>query len=124
MTKKAFYSDDEDESGEEEYVPELGAEKGSVFAEPDADHNLDPDHKLILRSSTALLKSRNAGVVVAVCTLHYYCGTRGSQSNIQIGKALVRILRNQKEIQYVVLNTIKTIAQVRALILIKFACVL
>ena len=55
-----------------------------VFAE--ADHNLDPDHKLIIKSSTPLLKSRNTGVVVAVCSLHFYCGSRNAQSNIQIGK--------------------------------------
>jgi AP-3 complex subunit beta len=85
VVKKAFYSDDEDESGDELEL-EKGAEKGSVFSQPEADHNLDPDHKLILKSSTPLLKSRNTGVVVAVCSLHFYCGSRNAQSNIQIGK--------------------------------------
>jgi len=119
VTKKAFYSDDEDESGEEHEV-EHGAEKGSVFARPEADHNLDVDHKLIIKSSSPLLKSRNSGVVVAVCTLHFYCGSQSPQSNVQVGKALVRILRNQREIQYSVLTVINNMAQSQPSLFVSF----
>jgi AP-3 complex subunit beta len=79
VVKKAFYSDEEDESDEEDVQvgnahdrPELG----SVFTGADAETegDLDPDHRLALRSSLPLLKSRNSGVVLGVCALHYYCG--------------------------------------------------
>jgi AP-3 complex subunit beta len=75
--------------------------------------NLDPDHRLILRSCIPLLKSRNSAVVLAVASIHFYCGGRGSAADVQIGKALVRILRNQREIQYVLLSSIVTMAQER-----------
>lgn len=119
VVKKAFYSDDEDESGEEHEV-DIGAEKGSVFAKAEADHNLDVDHKLIIKSSSPLLKSRNSGVVVAVCILHFYCGSQSPQSNLQIGKALVRILRNPREIQYSVLTAINTMAQSQPSLFVSF----
>ena len=118
VVKKAFYSDEEDESDEEDVQvgnasdrPELG----SVFTGADAETegDLDPDHRLALRSSLPLLKSRNSGVVLGVCALHYYCGPQGLATTQQIGKALVRILRNRREIQFVVLTCINTMAQQR-----------
>ena len=73
-------------------------ELGSVFTGGDADNegDLDPDHRLALRSSLPLLKSRNSGVVLGVCALHYYCGAQGLATTQQVGKALVRILRNRR----------------------------
>ena len=120
VIKKAFYSDEEDEEAEEEIVVKnddssnffsstAGADKGISDA-ADSD-SLDPDHRLLLRSSLPLLKSRNSGVVLGVCQLHYYCGQMLDATSQQIGKALVRILRNRREIQYVVLTCINTIAQ-------------
>jgi AP-3 complex subunit beta len=107
--KKAFYSDEEDESGEEEAdmwndiqntqtqiqnthtqntnthnmrdVPEVG----SLFTGDDTEGDLDPDHRLALKSSLPLLKSRNAAVVLAVCSLHFYCGTQSVATAQQIG---------------------------------------
>ena len=76
----------------------------------DIESELDADHRLILKSSLPLLKSRNSGVVLGVCALHYYCGTRALSVFQQIGKALVRILRGHREVQFVVLKTIKLIA--------------
>ncbi len=70
-------------------------------------------HRLILRSSQPLLKSRNSGVVLGVCMLHYYCGSHNTSITQQIGKSLVRILRDRREIQYVVLNSINTMAHER-----------
>ena len=93
-----------------------GAETGSVFTSGgtlETEGDLDPDHRLVLRSSLPLLKSRNSGVVLAVCALHYYCGSQNSATSSQIGKSLVRILRNMREIQYVVLTCISTMAQER-----------
>lgn len=87
VVKKAFYSDEEDESAEEEqivyptYSPTRTTNNTNTnnntnnTVELDDDEHLTADHKLLLKSSLPLLKSRNAGVVQAVCTLHYYCGT-------------------------------------------------
>lgn len=115
VVKRAFYSDEEDESDEEIVADDHRPEIGSVFTgnEMEIDGELDPDHRLILKSSLPLLKSRNAGVVLGVCTLHHYCGTQGNQTMQQIGKALVRILRNKREVQYVVLHSINSMAKER-----------
>lgn len=61
----------------------------------------------LCRCSLPLLKSRNSGVVLAVCTTHYYCGSRTSTTMTQVAKAMLRILRNRREIQFVVLDAIK-----------------
>lgn len=74
---------------------------------------LDEDHRLLLRSSIPLLKSRNSAVVLAVATLHYYCGTLSVATSTLIGKSLVRIMRSQREIQYVVLSVIASMAASR-----------
>lgn len=108
-----------DESGDEEMVT-VKAEKGSVFSQTDADPDLDPDHRLILRSSTPLLKSRNAGVVLGVCSLHFYCGSKNQAVELQVGKALIRILRNHREIQYVVLHAISNMAYIQPSLFVSF----
>ena len=61
------------------------------------------------RCSLPLLKSRNSGVVLAVCTTHYYCGSRTGSTMNQVAKAMVRILRNRREIQFVVLDAIRSV---------------
>lgn len=119
IVRKAFYSDEEDEEDEEEVeVQKISLpEKGSIFsALNDIEGDLDPDHRLVLRSAFPLLKSRNSGVVLGVCALHYYCSAQGDRNNQQVGKALVRILRNHREIQYVVLTSIHTMARDRPVI--------
>ncbi len=82
-----------------------GAIVGGVAV--DEDDGLDEDHRLLLRSSLPLLKSRNAGVVLGVCSLHYYCGVADIKSRSSIGKAMVRIYHDRREIQFVVLNSIR-----------------
>ncbi len=125
VVRKAFYSDEEDESTEEDYeerVPyaaSIGPSNGgppggsSLLSELKSDHlqnDLDSDLSLLLNMSLPLLKSRNAGVVLGVCALHYYCSPLGPTRAEQIGKALARILRSSREIQYVVLEAIKPMA--------------
>lgn len=68
-------------------------------------------HGIFCRCSLPLLKSRNSGVVLAVCTCHYYCGSRTGSTMNQVAKAMVRILRNRREIQFVVLNSIRWVVQ-------------
>ena len=127
VVKKGFYSDEEDESTDEEvYVEEAvgtsltlagvlrdrnagGGMVGGVNMAADEDDQLHEDHRLLLRSSLPLLKSRNSGVVLAVCSLHYYCGVASVKVRSALGKALVRIHRDRREIQYVVLTSIRTL---------------
>ena len=45
---------------------------------------LDPDHRLALKSSQPLLKSRNAGVVLGVCSLHYTSGPLDASISQQV----------------------------------------
>ncbi|EQC31352.1 hypothetical protein SDRG_10954 [Saprolegnia diclina VS20] len=138
--KKAFYSDEDEDpkakgsnnnkgynaspfmlggggasSSQREYMPSVG----SVFRSTDVasgiggGEELDEDHRLLLRSSIPLLKSRNSAVVLSVSTLHYYCGTQSTATCTLLGKSLVRIMRNQREIQYVVLSVIASMATAR-----------
>lgn len=156
VVKKGFYSDEEDESVEEDVddpyysiisggniarslrespvmgSPSGGANKlffrdnanapihgngeqnGSVSAiatDDDEDGDLDEDHKLLLHSSLPLLKSRNSAVVLAACSLHYHCGIASVKIRTALGKALVRIHRDRREIQYIVLVAIRTLVQ-------------
>lgn len=129
VVKKGFYSDEEDGSTEEEVfvgvngnlsssvvgalrqtgVNGTGAGPSNMEMEADEDSELHEDHRLLLRSSLPLLKSRNSGVVLAVCSLQYYCGVASIKVRSSLGKALVRIHRDRREIQYVVLTSIKTL---------------
>jgi len=82
-----------------------------IKEEDEDDHaSLDADHKMLLQASLPLLKSRNAGVVLAVCSLQYYCGVASIRIRSAIGKSLVRIYHDRREIQYIVLRSIKTLA--------------
>lgn len=145
VVRKAFYSDEEDESSEgENLIPHaamLASKTQSVASSMrqrnvlgfgggisgvdgnygphgvggvadatgavDEDSELDEDHRLLLRSSLPLLKSRNSGVVLGVCSLHYYCGVASIKIRSALGKALVRIYHDRREIQFVVLNSIR-----------------
>lgn len=127
VVQRGFYSDEEDESGEEEVYedPPIGSTLSTamrqrnilglpgvapttvVNMDAEEDLDLDEDHKTLLRSATPLLKSRNAGVVLGVCSLLYYCGVSSVKTRSAIGKALVRIHRGRREIQYVVLTSIR-----------------
>ncbi|EED95965.1 beta subunit of clathrin adaptor protein AP3, partial [Thalassiosira pseudonana CCMP1335] len=88
-----------------------GVETEIARFDDDEDNDLDEDHKLLLDSSFSLLKSRNSAVVLAVCSLHYYCGIASIKIRTALGKALVRIHRDRREIQYVVLVSIRTLVQ-------------
>jgi hypothetical protein len=90
----------------------IGSEINNMDGSGDDDmKHLDPDHQLLLTSSMPLLKSRNAGVVLSVCSLHYYCGISSIRARSAMGKALVRIHRGRREIQYVVLTSIRVLVQ-------------
>ncbi|CDH59483.1 ap-3 complex subunit beta-1 [Lichtheimia corymbifera JMRC:FSU:9682] len=93
---KNFYSDsgsDEDEKSVDDIV------------------ELDLDHELLLKSCIPLLQSRNSGVVLAVARLFYHLAPAAEAQ--KIGKPLVRLLRNHRELQYVVLKNISVMAATR-----------
>ncbi|CAG8581681.1 13380_t:CDS:10 [Ambispora leptoticha] len=94
--KKAFYSDEDSDSSQELY---------------DKTYILDPDHELLLRSCSSLLQSRNSGVVLSVVKIYYHLAP--SAEAYKLGKPLVRLLRTHREIQYVVLANIATMATQR-----------
>jgi len=112
VVKKGFYSDEEDDSTDEEVVytepanipPASNKAKDADDLEDD---HLDSDHRLLLHSSLPLLKSRNSAVVLGVCSLHYYCGVASIKVRTALGKALVRIHHGRRELQYSVLNAIR-----------------
>lgn len=83
----------------------------AIAIDDDEDGDLDEDHKLLLQSSLPLLKSRNSAVVLAACSLHYHCGIASVKIRSALGKALVRIHRDRREIQYIVLVAIRTLVQ-------------
>ncbi|KAG5899451.1 hypothetical protein JTB14_015304 [Gonioctena quinquepunctata] len=70
--------------------------------------SLDPDHRLLLRSTRPLLQSRNAAVVMSVAQLYHHASPR-SESMIA-AKSLVRFLRSHVEVQSVILNAIASIS--------------
>ncbi|KAJ8926924.1 hypothetical protein NQ314_020776 [Rhamnusium bicolor] len=70
--------------------------------------SLDPDHRLLLRSTRPLLQSRNAAVVMAVAQLYHHASPKSE--NPLAAKALVRLLRSHIEVQSVVLNAIASIS--------------
>ena len=104
-----------DHDEEEEDEDDDGSQSdpnGAIFSDSDPDADLDEDHRLLLKSALPLLKSRNAGVVLAVCKLYFYCGFHCPRRNAQVGKSLVRILRSSREVQYVALSVILELARV------------
>lgn len=108
--KAAFYSDDEDD-GEDRPAQSAPTVIQPIVHDSLQEEELDDDHSLLLRTSLPLLKSRNSAVVLAVASLHYYC--MPSANGQLLAKALVRILRNAREVQCVVLQSILVIARER-----------
>jgi AP-3 complex subunit beta len=139
VVKEGFYSDEEDASTEEEvYVDELNGpslplaaamrqrnilglagpdgtktvrQSSNVLFSTQEDTELAEDHQRLLHAAMPLLKSRNAGVVLATCSLQYYCGISSIQVRAAMGRALVRIHRDCREIQYVVLTAIRDLVK-------------
>lgn len=96
----AFYSEDED--GETLESSKKPTSSGVV------DYDLDNDHRLLLRSAQPLLQSRNSSVVMAVASLFFHLAPPVELG--KVAKAMIRLLRSHREIQYVVLKNIATMA--------------
>lgn len=91
--EKAFYDSDSEEK------------KDQVKARP---YVMDPDHRLLLRNTKPLLQSRNTAVVMSVAQLYWHLAPK-HEVNI-VTKSLVRLLRSNREVQYIVLQNIATMS--------------
>ncbi|XP_063981472.1 AP-3 complex subunit beta-2 isoform X2 [Diachasmimorpha longicaudata] len=70
--------------------------------------SLDTDHRLLLRNTKPLLQSRNASVVMSVAQLYHHVSPR---TEVMVAaKALIRLLRNHREVQSIVLHCIASIS--------------
>ncbi|XP_008101130.2 AP-3 complex subunit beta-1 isoform X1 [Anolis carolinensis] len=92
--EKNFYESDEDHT-----------EKNQKENKP---YSMDQDHRLLIRNTKPLLQSRNAAVVMAVAQLYWHVAPK-SEAGI-VAKSLVRLLRSNREVQYVVLQNIATMS--------------
>ncbi|XP_050802832.1 AP-3 complex subunit beta-1 isoform X1 [Gopherus flavomarginatus] len=92
--EKDFYESDEEQR-----------EKDQKAKKPYA---MDPDHRLLIRNTKPLLQSRNAAVVMAVAQLYWHLAPK-SEAGI-VSKSLVRLLRSNREVQYIVLQNIATMS--------------
>uniref|UniRef100_A0A2K6U2U3 AP-3 complex subunit beta n=1 Tax=Saimiri boliviensis boliviensis TaxID=39432 RepID=A0A2K6U2U3_SAIBB len=92
--EKNFYESDDDQK-----------EKTDKRKKP---YTMDPDHRLLIRNTKPLLQSRNAAVVMAVAQLYWHISPK-SEAGI-ISKSLVRLLRSNREVQYIVLQNIATMS--------------
>ncbi|XP_067425202.1 AP-3 complex subunit beta-1 isoform X1 [Emydura macquarii macquarii] len=92
--EKDFYETDEEQK-----------EKDQKVKKPYA---MDPDHRLLIRNTKPLLQSRNAAVVMAVAQLYWHLAPK-SEAGI-VSKSLVRLLRSNREVQYIVLQNIATMS--------------
>lgn len=102
-TEKSFYGEedsDEDEKNDNE--------EGEVQRKP---YVMDQDHRLLLRSAKPLLQSRNAAVVMAVGQLYHHIAPRNEVG--LVAKAMVRLLRSHREVQWVVLSNVATMSAKR-----------
>eukprot|EP01027_Heterolobosea_sp_BB2_P001444 GEZU01002190.1.p1 GENE.GEZU01002190.1~~GEZU01002190.1.p1 ORF type:complete len:432 (-),score=117.87 GEZU01002190.1:58-1221(-) len=98
VKKTRFYSDDENSDEEqEEYIYNS--------------FDLDSDHKLLLKSTFPLLKSRNSAVVLAVASLYFHVAPTSEFAKVI--KSLLRISRGYRENQFIVLTNIATMAKTR-----------
>jgi AP-3 complex subunit beta len=99
--KTAFYnkkgaSDSEGDSsdGEDPYV-----------------YDMDGDHRLLLKSTTPLLQSRNSAVVLSIASLYFHVAPVSEFGTVV--KSLLRIARSSRESQFVILTNISSMAAER-----------
>eukprot|EP00090_Calanus_glacialis_P025590 TRINITY_DN4005_c0_g1_i1.p1 TRINITY_DN4005_c0_g1~~TRINITY_DN4005_c0_g1_i1.p1 ORF type:complete len:1074 (-),score=457.80 TRINITY_DN4005_c0_g1_i1:225-3446(-) len=92
--EREFYENSDDDDDEEDTAEEA--------AKPL--YKMDPDHRLLLRSTKPLLQSRNSSVVMATAQLYWHLAPK---PEVQlVAKSLVRLLRGHNEVQAIVLNSI------------------
>ncbi|XP_015275055.1 PREDICTED: AP-3 complex subunit beta-1 [Gekko japonicus] len=93
-SEKKFYESDDDQQEKNQKV--------------NKSYSMDLDHRLLIRNTKPLLQSRNAAVVMAVAQLYWHVAPI-SEAGI-VAKSLVRLLRSNREVQYIVLQNIATMS--------------
>ncbi|XP_071846020.1 AP-3 complex subunit beta-2-like isoform X2 [Apostichopus japonicus] len=102
--EKSFYGDEDSEEEEADEAKEDGEPARKPYL-------MDQDHRLLLRSAKPLLQSRNAAVVMAVGQLYHHIAPRNEVG--LVAKAMVRLLRSHREVQWVVLSNVATMSAKR-----------
>ncbi|KAM7534716.1 hypothetical protein Aperf_G00000107158 [Anoplocephala perfoliata] len=98
-------TEDSDEDGENS-----SKEKhlGEGVSSPEHAEMLRNDFRLLITGCRLLLLSHNAAVVLAVAQLFYHCAPKEEMPAVI--RALMRILRSTKEIEYVVLSNVASLS--------------
>ena len=108
-----FYSDDDDDDS----VTPSDASASESEEESEEEEvassapTLDDDHLLLLRQSQSLLHSPNAAVILSIATLHWFLAP--SQLCVTVMPALIRLCRNKRSVQYVLLTNALTMCKAR-----------
>jgi AP-3 complex subunit beta len=121
-------SDDEDEDPDAFYAEKKPAAAAAAAAAPAAaatgapgkgaapveekQYEIVDDHRVLLKAGALLVNSRSSAVVLAVASLFYHLAPR-SECRV-VAKAMVRHLRNTREIAHVMLCNISTMASTHA----------
>ncbi len=108
---KSFYSDDEEDEDASKADAAAAAAKAAQKERQEKAKEMDADHKLLLKSAALLVHSSNSGVIVGVANLFFHLAPQTEL--LKVAGALVRLVRSRREISYVVLSTIATLASSR-----------
>jgi len=105
--KDKFYSDDEEESNESKSAD---AEQKEIEAQEKkhAEYLMDPDLRLLLKSASLLLYSRNAAVIQGVATLFFNLASAEEMRIARVARAMVFATRTRPAMAYVLLANIST----------------
>ena len=101
--QKAFYSDDEQSDSD---MSSSDSDEGRP-----APAELDKDHALLLKQALLLIQSRNSGVIMALVSLYFALAPVADCHKVI--KPMMRMVRNRREISYVLLCNASTLAAKR-----------
>lgn len=93
---------------ESSFAARKAAAGGGDLLGLDDEVELDEDHQLLLKQASQLLQSSNTGVIVGVTSLMWSLAPKAELAKIV--KPLVRLSRNKRNIQFIVLTNIATMA--------------
>nr|CDS32913.1 AP 3 complex subunit beta 2 [Hymenolepis microstoma] len=97
---------EEDKDDEDNSLKEINAVNG--ISNLEHAEMLRSDYRLLITSCRLLLLSHNAAVVLAVAQLFYHCASKEEMPAVV--RALMRILRTSREIEYVVLSNVASMS--------------
>eukprot|EP00755_Sulcionema_specki_P037862 Sspe_Gene.23200::Locus_8995_Transcript_1_1_Confidence_1.000_Length_2929::g.23200::m.23200/K12397/AP3B; AP-3 complex subunit beta len=88
-----------------------GSDSEESTAESDdfVEYDMDPDHRLLLKSVLPLLQSQNHAVVMSVASLYFHLAPPQEFTG-KIARALLRVAKSSREKQYVALLAVHSMA--------------